>query len=550
MLEQARRSGDPAAAALLSRTIPDGPFAAEAALAAAGMESAAGRPRAAAAVLEALLVASPLHGDVLARALQSLAASYRALDEVPRERSVLRRMTTDCAGAKLPDGTPAAEFAARELASPRFQDAPAATPDPRPPFRVVHETMEAAAPRPVPVLGRAPRGAEDAVLLAGEGIATLMSPDGQFRWRSLLDVEPRVVSGTREQFVFSGDDAASGRGARIAAIQAADGARLWSRRIPGQWHASHTAMGIAYVLVEDIDERGDKVTRLSAWSAETGDPLGERVLPATMSPVVAAAGDALVVYEQIRGSSGTAPRRRAIVLDAASLSPRGVVDLEQWDSSFHVAVPGRSCLVTTAQLQSVTAIDTAGGVRAWGPVTFPGAQVKSVLAAPDGVFVADTKHRIHLLSGADGSIVWTRDLAPLGQLGIYGEAAEGDVYAATVLGPAQSDQATAVTLDAATGDIRWQQKLPLEGRVSRVIPVPRALRNVVAWELPERPAEALRNRIVLFDRATGRVAATIDHSRLSKSRFMAVYTGRCITLSDPAGGTVVYAGEPPQPQGR
>jgi outer membrane protein assembly factor BamB len=546
-LDAARGSKDVAALVRIARTSPTPEVAAEAGLLAAKALVDGGRAREAASTLEGLLQrgAAP---PVRARALWLLASAYRGLEESARERQALRRLAGEAASVRLEDGRPAAEAAQAELAAERFREAPAALPDPRPPVGLLWETVGTDDPplQLVTVQGARPRALEGRLLFVQDQVlAVADGATGESGWRTNLGVEVRAAYGARSAVVLAGD-AAQLRSQRVQleAVRTEDGTRLWTRQLGGKYLASTSALGVVYVLRQTTNERAERVIFLTAVLAETGEPLADRALGVSVAPVVTAAGDAVVVYEQVQAAQN--PRRRAttLALEGSTLAVRGVLDVEGWTSPFSLVPGGTGIVVTTAQHNTVVAIDTATGAAAWPPVRVEGRTVKAVLAVPGGIVVTDDGDQVRRFDAASGKEVWLRKLGGAGNLGYAGEAAEGDLVVVTLVAAKGEESASAVALDAATGSERWRTRLPLEGSVRRVLPSPEVLASVVAYELNEKPGDEYRSKVVLLDRGDGRVVDRIAHPVIGRTLQRAFFDGRFVVLwAPPRADVAVYGPE-------
>lgn len=541
--DAARGRGDLDAVVRVARSTPSPAVAAEAAAFAGSRLLDAGRARDAAAMLEGLDAHDP-EPEVRYRALWTLAAAYRAMEEAPRERSALRRIADGAGPVLLDDGRNAAEAARAELAAERFRETPAALADPRPPLALQWETIGTDDPalQLLSVQGTRPRGLEGRLLFVQDQSLSLVDgARGDAAWRVSVSTEIRSVFGARSSVIVVGDDAQfRSRMTRIEAFRVSDGSRAWVRRVPGRYVASAASLGIVYVVRQDAGDSGERRAFLSAFSAESGEPAApDRPLGPSVVASVTTAGDAVVLYEQMQVAQ--LPRRRAVTFDGSTLAPRGSIEIEGWTSTYSFSPPGTNLVVTNAGNDTVVAIDTATGAAAWTPWKIGQGVVKSVLPVSGGIVVADDGDRIRRLDAATGREIWSVPLGGEASLGWSGEASDGDLVVATLLDTSGDESATAVGLDAATGRERWRTRLPLEGSVRRVLPSPEILAGVVAYELNEKPADEFRSKVVLLDRTTGAVAAQVAHPVIGKSLQRAFFDGRFVILwAPPRADVAVY----------
>ncbi len=544
LLDAAIAAKDAPNLSILARNLPDAEAAADAAIEAGRIHLAAGRGRDAAAILEHVLGSAPPPAT-RARALEILVASYRTLDETARERAALRRMASEVPDEKTSGGVKVADFAKAELAAERFAETAAVLPTPRvpPPLRWESDPGAPSGLQILSVQGGAPKGTDDALLFREDGVVSLRSgADGSPLWRVPSDVEPRAVYGARTAFLVVGSEEGNSRVARIEAIRASDGRPLWSRPMPGRYTASAAGLGVVYLLVQTPGDTGNLVSKLHAFSAESGEPVAEAVLPRDIYQGVALQNDAFVLFEQIsQGSS----RRRAITLDATTLALRGTVEIDGFSSPYVVAVPGTNIVATGARGDRVAAIDVSRGTAAWPAVSAGGKPLKSILAAPGGLIVCDGSDQVRRIDAVTGREVWVRDLSEFGELGYAGEAAEGDLVVLTLLGRRGKDGAMGIALDAATGAVRWKTALPLEGSSRRLMAHPEMLAGHVAYEMNQRlETEENSCRVLLLDRRDGSVAATVVHPRLTKGRQSARWAGPNLVLMTPDTAQIAVYGGP------
>ena len=118
---------------------------------------------------------------------------------------------------------------------------------------------------------------------------------------------------------------------------------------------------------------------------------------------------------------------------------------------------------------------------------------------------------------------------------------------ATLVTPRTSEEATAVGVDAATGEVRWRTPLPLDGPA---LPRPEVLQGVVAYELNVRRANGYDCRVALLSRATGEILQTVSHPSIGKASFQrADFQGPWTVLWAPTrADAAVYAGTPAKPR--
>lgn len=549
-LDAAAAARDTTALSFLARTSPSASVQSDAALAAASIFLESRRPREGAAMLEGLLL-RPQPPAMLARALWGLHEAYRALEETPRERAALRRLAEEAPDAALADGRRAADAVREELQAPRFRDAPPALPDPRPPLALRWESLEGTDQPPivpVQVEGTQPRALARRLLLEQDRVLRCVAADDRKEsWKVPLGIVRRRAFGTPSLVVLVGEDARTRPSVvRLDGIRAEDGATPWTRKLPGQYVQSESALGLVYVLRRDTDLQGDTASWLTAVSADTGDVVADRRLGPDIHPYVTCAADAVVVYE--KGPAGRAARRRVVTLDGATLTVRGSVEIDGHMQGVTLSPPGSALVVTTVRGDGVACVDVTTGGFAWPAVTIAGAGVKRVLAVPGGLFVFDDADRVRRIDAATGAVTWTRALGEEGRTtGFLGEAAEGDLVVATLVTSSAADPrdaAVAVGLDAATGEVRWRTPLPLEGRT---LPHPRILQSVVAYELNVRksadPKSGFASSVVFLERAGGNVSGTIAHPALGKLAQSVFHIGPYTMLWSALGADVaVYSG--------
>ncbi|MCE9634290.1 MAG: PQQ-binding-like beta-propeller repeat protein, partial [Planctomycetes bacterium] len=452
-LDAARAAKDVVALHRISRTSPSNEVAIEASMEAARIHLAAGRTREAAAVLEGQVLRDQ-PPQPLARALWLLATAYRSLDETPRERSALRRIVQECPAASLDDGRAAGETARAKLQADRFRSTPTALPDPHPPVTVRWENLggtDEPAIQLLQVQGTRPRAFEGRLLFLQEGVLKLLDvAESRHVWISEADVEVRATFGTSGSIVLVGDDARiRPRMVRLDGIAADDGRRTWTRRLAGKYAASASALGAVYVLRSDTNDKGERISWLTAVSADTGDVIAETRLGDKAQLQVSCAADAVLWSELI--PQGNVARRRVHTLDGATLAPRGVVEIEGHSSPFALNPPGTSLVVTTSRHDGIVAIDASTGALAWPAVALRGRAVKNVMVVPGGVIVTDDGDNVRRFDALTGTETWVRPLGGDASLGFSGEAAEGDLVVATLIPQDTALMPIAVGLDAATG---------------------------------------------------------------------------------------------------
>jgi outer membrane protein assembly factor BamB len=277
---------------------------------------------------------------------------------------------------------------------------------------------------------------------------------------------------------------------------------------------------------------------ITAVAGDSGDVLADRRLGERIQPLVTTAADAILLAELI--PQGSTARRRIHTLDGGTLAPRGILEVEGHASPFALNPPGSALVVTTSRNDGVLAVDATTGALAWPVVQLRGRSVKNVLSVPGGVIVTDDGDNVRRIDAATGEEVWVRPLAGDSTLGYNGEAAEGDLVVATLVPSQGGAAATAVGIDAATGDVRWRTPLPIEGRA---LPRPEVLQNVVAYELNVRKSDGYDCRVVLLDRTTGTVSETLHHPRIGTSLQRAFFQGPYVILwAPPRADIAIYGG--------
>jgi outer membrane protein assembly factor BamB/tetratricopeptide (TPR) repeat protein len=523
--EKARAAGDVAAIGRVSRLYPDDQdVAVESALLAADMHVAAGRHREAVGVLTALL-ATPRPAIVAGRALWKLSLAYRALGETARERATLRRLA-DEAPLELVDGaTNGADAAKRELAAPRFHGAGVRLPDPRPPLSLRWQeggADQTAAQARVPA-GSAPEDLEGRLVLTRSGVVSVVdATNGKPAWEQSMKIDARPVFGAPGAIVVVGEDGtARERGVAVMAYSTTDGREVWRKRLPGRYWKCDASLGVLYLLqIQSGAGGGGKATySLTAMSLSSGELLGAPKSFAQLLPQIVPAEDALVLVEPTRRQDGV--KRSLIVLDGMTLAQRGRFELAN-PSSIYYAHPPLSTIVVTSDGDDLVAVDVTNGEKAWkSPAKIgQGRSIKAVFPVTAGLVVSDTGDSIRLLDAEEGRERWNTPLAATGALMFDGEAAEGDLVVATV--KPKSGPAVAVALDAATGKERWRTALPLTDE--NAYPHPRILASIVAYEVSERLDQGgARSRVLLVDRANGKIVQEIEHPTIGKSYETVVY---------------------------
>ena len=537
-LDAAKAAGDVAGLDRVARLYPDPEVAGEAALLAADMHLRDGRPRDAALVLRSLLLARQ-PGSIAAGALWRLSRAYRELGETAKERAILRRVIQEVPQEPLGGGTTAKEMAERELLDPRFRGIRETLPDPRPPLRLLWEAQggEDLAPQVLVVRGERIREIEGKLLVARSRTLELLDgATGQRVWQVPLEVEQRAVFAAPGVLVVVGDDTRSqGHPAIVEGLDPRTGESLWTRRLDGRLRAAEANVDVLHVLHQDSDPPRPHL--LSAIALKDGEVLEQRQFPASMQQIVLVAEDAVIVVETVRSAS--TPPRTAVVLDSATYALRGRRDLTTLSSQLQVHAPLTSVVATTDGADRIVAIDGSTGDWAWPAVRFPGRRVKAIHGVPGAFVVSDDANQVRLIDASTGEERWRADLAAAGALSYQGEGAEGALVVATVKSPpGPRTSATAIALDARTGEERWRVPLPLAE--ASTLPHPVVCASVVVYELNERISNGeYRSRLVLLDRADGRVAQEIQHPRLGATYQRVIYSGAFLVLGN-ANDLAVY----------
>jgi outer membrane protein assembly factor BamB len=533
----AKAANDTAALDRASRLYPDPEYGTEAALAAADNYLGANSPRDAVGVLTTQL-AEDLPASCEARLRWKLAAAYRALGEAARERAELRRLGTETPGELVEPGLTAADAVKRELASPRLQNVAPALPDPKPPLvlRWQKGGPDQLAPQPVRLVGAEPPEMASRMVLVRAGVIAMVdAATGEPVWEQSARVEVRAATATPGAIVLVGTDTASrDRAVAVVALSIADGQPVWRMRIQGHYRAAETTLGVLYVLTDDIVPQGVRPSSsMTALGLASGDVIRTQEFASALKPQITAAEDALVVTEPARGRDGT--RRGLVTIDGSLLTPRGRLEMKTPTSPWCLH-PALTSVVVTSDGDDLVGIDVGRGNAAWTAKSAEGRNLKAVFAVPGGVIVSDDRDGIRRLDAETGREQWSVPLGGAGNLIFEGEAADGDLVVAT-LKPQKGAEAIVVALDGATGAERWRSKLPQTDDNSG--PKPQILSSVVAYEVNESLERKTRSRLVLLDRATGKILQTVEHPTIGRNYQRVVYGRDWIAVSS-ANELAVY----------